>query len=143
MRNTVLILTSSLMIASMALAHNGVKNPAVMARMQGMEQIGAASKVLGNMARGRVAFDAEGAASAKAALAQHAAEIPALFEAQEDDPKSEALPAIWSDFADFTAKADALRDAAEAMDVTSAETIAAGMGTVGGACRSCHKAYRK
>ncbi|NQY62048.1 MAG: cytochrome c, partial [Cognatishimia sp.] len=61
MRKTVLILTSSLMIASMALAHNGVKNPAVMARMQGMEQIGAASKVLGNMARGRVAFDAEAA----------------------------------------------------------------------------------
>lgn len=143
MRKTVLILTSSLMIASMALAHNGVKNPAVMARMQGMEQIGAASKVLGNMARGRIAFDAEAAASAKAALAQHAAEIPALFEAQEDDPKSEALPAIWSDFADFTAKADALRDAAEAMDVTSAETIAAGMGAVGGSCRSCHKAYRK
>jgi cytochrome c556 len=143
MRKTVLILTSSLMIASMALAHNGVKNPAVMARMQGMEQIGAASKVLGNMARGRVAFDAEAAASAKAALAQQAAEIPVLFEAQEDDPKSEALPAIWSDFADFTAKADALRDAAEAMDVTSAETIAAGMGAVGGSCRSCHKAYRK
>ena len=143
MRKTVLILTSSLMIASMALAHNGVKNPAVMARMQGMEQIGAASKVLGNIARGRVAFDAEAAASAKAALAQQAAEIPVLFEAQEDDPKSEALPAIWSDFADFTAKADALRDAAEAMDVTSAETIAAGMGAVGGSCRSCHKAYRK
>ena len=143
MRKTVLILTSSLMIASMALAHNGVKNPAVMARMQGMEQIGAASKVLGNMARGRVAFDAEAATSAKAALAQHAAEIPALFEAQEDDPKSEALPAIWSDFADFTAKADTLRDAAKAMDVTSAETIAAGMGEVGGACRSCHKAYRE
>ena len=143
MRKTVLILTSSLMIASMALAHNGVKNPAVMARMQGMEQIGAASKVLGSIARGRVAFDAGAAASAKAALAQHAAEIPALFEAQEDDPKSEALPAIWSDFADFTAKADALRDAAEAMDVTSAETIAAGMGAVGGSCRSCHKAYRK
>lgn len=143
MRKTVLILTSSLMIASMALAHNGVKNPAVMARMQGMEQIGAASKVLGNMARGRVAFDAEAAALAKAALAQHAAEIPALFEAQEDDPKSEALPAIWSDFADFTAKAEALRDAAEAMDITSAETIAAGMGAVGGACRSCHKAYRE
>ncbi|MCH2250555.1 MAG: cytochrome c [Cognatishimia sp.] len=143
MRKTVLILTSSLMIASMALAHNGVQNPAVMARMQGMEQIGAASKVLGNMARGRVAFDAGTAASAKAALAQHAAEIPALFEAQEDDPKSEALPAIWSDFADFTAKADALRDAAETMDVTSAETIAAGMGEVGGSCRSCHKAYRE
>ena len=143
MRKTVLILTSGLMIASMALAHNGVQNPAVMARMQGMEQIGAASKVLGNMARGRVAFDAEAAAAAKAALAQHAAEIPALFEAQEDDPKSEALPAIWSDFADFTAKADALRDAAEAMDVTSAKTIAAGMGAVGGSCRSCHKAYRK
>ena len=143
MRKTVLILTSSLMIASMALAHNGVKNPAVMARMQGMEQIGAASKVLGSIARGRVAFDAGAAASAKAALAQHAAEIPALFEAQEDDPKSEALPAIWSDFADFTAKADALKDAAEAMDVTSAETIAAGMCAVGGSCRSCHKAYRK
>lgn len=143
MRRTVLTLTASLMIASMALAHNGVQNAKVMARMQGMEQIGAASKTLGSMARGRVAYDADAAAAAKAALAQHAGEIAALFEENATDPKSEAVPAIWENFADFTDKADALRDAAEALDISSADSIGAGMGAIGGACRSCHRAYRQ
>ncbi|WP_370230086.1 cytochrome c [Cognatishimia sp.] len=143
MRRTALIMSASLMIATVALAHNGVQNPAVMARMQGMEQLGAASKVLGNMARGRVAFDAEAAAAAKAALVQHASEIPALFEAQEDDPKSEARAEIWEDFAGFTENANALKDAAEALDITNADTIGSGMGAIGGTCRSCHRSYRQ
>ena len=104
----------------MALAHAGVENPAVKARMDAMSDIGAGTKVLGNMARGRVAFDAA-EAEAEAALARiatRAAETPALFEAQEDDPKSEALPAIWADFADFSAIAGDLRRAAEGGDAS-------------------------
>lgn len=143
MRSTAVIFTASLMIASMALAHNGVKNAQVMARMQGMEQIGAASKTLGNMARGRLAYDADAAAAAKAALTLHAGEIAGLFEENASDPKSEALPVIWEDFADFTAKADALTQAAEALDISSADSIGAGMRAIGGSCRSCHSTYRQ
>ena len=37
---------------------------------------------------------------------------------------------------------EALGDAAGAMDVASAETIGAGMGALGGACKDCHSTYR-
>ena len=33
-------------------------------------------------------------------------------------------------------------DAAGAVDVASAETIGAGMGAIGGACKDCHTSYR-
>ena len=40
------------------------------------------------------------------------------------------------------ADAKALGDAAGAMDVASAESIGAGMGALGGACKDCHTDFR-
>ena len=131
--------------AGAVVAHEGVQNAAVKARMDGMVELGAGLKVLGNMAKGTLAFDADQARAAAAAIAAAAAETPALFEAQEDDPKSEALPAIWTNFADFTAKAEALEAAANAAasNISSVEDIRAALGAIGGECRSCHTAYRE
>ena len=134
---------ASLTIATTAWAHSGVKNPQVQAWMHGMEQISAATKVLGNMARGRADYDSDAAEAAKAALVRHATDIPVLFKVQATDPKSDALPAIWEDYADFTEKAAALGKAAEQLDVSSADTIGAGMRAVGATCKSCHGAYRR
>ena len=143
MHKHAVILIASLAIGTTALAHSGVKNPQVQAWMQGMEQISAATKVLGNMARGRADYDSDAAEAAKAALVSHATDIPVLFKAQETDPKSDALPAIWEDYADFTEKAGALRVAAEQLDTSSADAIGAGMRAVGATCKSCHGAYRR
>ena len=134
---------ASLTIATTAWAHSGVKNPQVQAWMHGMEQISAATKVLGDMARGRADYDSDAAEAAKAALVSHATDIPVLFKVQETDPKSDALPAIWEDYADFIEKAAALGKAAEQLDVSSADTIGAGMRAVGATCKSCHGAYRR
>lgn len=81
---------------------------AVKARMDAMSVIGAQMKVLGNMAKGQVAFDASAAQAAAALVAEQAAAVPALFETQVDDPKSEADPAIWTNYPDFSAKAGRL-----------------------------------
>lgn len=143
MRRFFLTLGGASLIATVVFAHEGVKDPDVMKRMKGMTEIGAASKVLGNMARGRVAFDPEAAQAAQASLILHASEIATVFETPASDPKSEALPAIWENFADFTSKADALTAAAEALDVTSADGIAAGIRAIGASCRSCHSVYRQ
>lgn len=143
MQKHAITLIASLTIATTALAHSGVKNPQVQAWMHGMEQISAATKVLGNMARGRADYDSDAAEAAKAALVSHATDIPVLFKSQETDPKSDALPAIWEDYADFTEKAAALRMAAEQLDASSADTIGAGMRAVGATCKSCHGAYRR
>ena len=95
MQKAMKIVTVALVLgAGAALAHTGVQNKAVKARMAGMGELGAGLKVLGNMAKGTLAFDADQARGAAAEIARAAAETPALFETQKNNPKSEALPAI-------------------------------------------------
>ncbi|MCB1350342.1 MAG: cytochrome c [Maritimibacter sp.] len=131
--------------ASAALGHGGVQNAAVLARMEAMKAIGDATKVLGEMAKGAVAFDANAARAAAETIATHAADTPALFEAREADPKSEAKPGIWENFADFTAKAKDLEGLAGdlATGLDSPEPLRAGLGQLGDACKACHTEYRE
>lgn len=117
-------------------------DPTVKARQELMDAQIASVKVLGGMAGGKVAFDAAAAEAAKVALVASSAEIAAKFETQAEDPASKSKPEIWTNWEDFVAKAGALNAAASAMDVTSAETIGAGMGAIGDACTACHKAYQ-
>ncbi len=128
-----------------AFAHSGVQNQTVMARMEAMKSIGGAMKVLGSMAKGQADFDAGAAQTAAAAIARHSAETPALFEARETDPKSEAKPAIWADFADFTAKADALESAALEISetLTTPDELVPSVQRLGQACKACHSLYRE
>lgn len=125
-----------------AAAAQQAANPVVRDRMAAMDTIRVNTGVLGNMASGRAAFDADAAIAAKTALAAVAAELPALFEAPETDPLSKASARIWSDYAGFTREAEVLLTAAEALDTSSLDGIKAGMGAVGGTCRACHQAYR-
>lgn len=134
-----------LVFAGAAFAHSGVKNPAVMARMDAMSAIGAEMKTLGEMAKGAVAFDLEKARAATAAIARHSADTPALFEAKEDDPKSEAKPEIWNNFADFAQKSDALTEIA--LDLSQAlqseADLPQAVAALGNACKACHGPYRE
>lgn len=132
-------------VAFAAFAHSGVKNPAVMARMEGMKSMGLAVKTLGDMAKGKVAFDADAVALALERLALEAERTEALFEAKEDDPKSEALPVIWTQFADFEAKAHALEAvlAAQNQDMSDAANLGPTLKAIGAQCSACHKIYRK
>ncbi|WP_367181467.1 cytochrome c [uncultured Mameliella sp.] len=83
--------------------------------------------------------------SAAAAIARHSAKTPALFEARETDPKSEAKPAIWADFADFTAKAEALESAALEISetLTTPDELVPSVQRLGQACKACHSLYRE
>ena len=132
------------LIAVPSYAHEGVKNPAVAARMHTMSEIGAATKVLGDMAKGASAFDAASANAATLKISTEASKIADLFHAQEDDPKSEALPEIWTDFPDFTAKAAALKSAAEGVGtLVSLDDVKAALPKIGATCSACHKPYRE
>lgn len=136
-----LIVTLTL-TAGVAIAKEGVQDPTVKARMELMETVGASTKVLGDMATNKAPFDASAAAAAKAALVAAAADIPAKFETEADDPVSEARPDIWMNTEGFVEKAQALETAAGAIDVASLEGIQAGMGDIGGSCKSCHTDFR-
>ena len=117
-------------------------DPDAIARQTLMGTIGKNTKILGEMAGGKVAFDAAAADAAKVALAEASGKIAATFKPQGTDAGSEAKPEIWANWDDFLLKADGLTKAATALDATSVEGVQAGMGGVGGACKDCHTKYR-
>jgi len=128
--------------AGVAIAKEGVQDPTVKARMDLMGSIGMNTKVLGDMAGGKAPFDAAAAEAAKTALVAAATQIPAAFETEADDPVSEARPDIWMNMEGFVEKAKGLETAAGAIDVSSLESVQAGMGAIGGACKACHSDFR-
>ena len=136
---------TAILVAGTALAHSGVKNPAVKARMDAMMAIGKETKTLGEMAKGAMPFDLKAAQTAAAAIADHAASTPGLFEANETDPKSEAKASIWVNFDDFTAKATELEVVAKDLSssITSSDDLGSAMMALGATCKSCHAAYRE
>ena len=123
-------------------AHEGVKNPTVKARMDVMMQIGAATKVLGDMAKGVTPFDGGLATRAASDLAATSDTVPSLFSTQESDPKSEARPEIWTNFEDFVVKSDALTQAALQADVSSLNSLRQSLRQIGNTCKDCHADYR-
>lgn len=133
----------ALLTTGMAFAKDGVTNPIVKERMDNMQTIRANMATLGGMASGKATFDEAAAVAAKTALAAAAAEIVSKFQANESDPVSEAQPAIWTNFEDFTAKAEPLVTTAEAINTSSIDALKASIGPVGTTCKSCHEAYRK
>ncbi|MGB0661783.1 MAG: c-type cytochrome [Mangrovicoccus sp.] len=115
----------------------------VEARQAAMKTIGQNMKALGTMAKGAMPFDAAVANASAAAIAAEAAKISALFETQAHTGDDEALPAIWENYADFTAKGEALASAASSVSIASKEDLGAAMGQIGGSCKACHSKYKK
>jgi cytochrome c556 len=137
------IMIGAVVIAGAAYAKGDRTDPNAKARSDLMRDIGKNTGILGDMAGGKAAYDAAAAEAAKAALIADAAAIEAAFKDQgAADPASEAKAEIWTEWDDFLADAKMLGDAATAMDVASAETIGAGMGALGGACKDCHTEFR-
>jgi cytochrome c556 len=137
-----LFAASMVFAAGVSFAHADATDPNVIARQDLMKVIGGSTKTLGDMAGGKAAYDAAAAETAKAAMIAASADIEAKFMTQTTDPEQEAKPEVWTNWDDFLVKAKALNDAATALDTSSAETIGAGMGAIGGSCKSCHTDYR-
>lgn len=128
-----------------ALSHSGVTNKDVMARMMVMSTISEQMKVIGAMAKGETQFDPAVAQSALIEIAAQSAQIPSMFETRADDPKSEALPAIWERFDTFVARAEDSVTVAErlAATITTEADLGPAMGQLGAACKACHADFRK
>lgn len=128
--------------AGVAFAETEATDANVIARQALMKTIGMNTKTLGDMAGGKADFDAAAAEAAKAAIIAASAEIGAKFETQAADPGTEAKPEIWTNWDDFVKKGQALNAAATALDASSLDSVKAGMGAIGGACKDCHTSYR-
>lgn len=129
--------------AGPAWPHDGVKDPAVMARMMSMSQMGKALKVLTDMAKGVEPLHQGKARMARDTIALQSGRITTLFTEPATDPKTEALPAIWENWADFSARAETLNTKAPALDFRDRAALADTLGGVAGNCRACHKTYRE
>ncbi|WP_431301054.1 cytochrome c [Tabrizicola sp. BL-A-41-H6] len=143
MKFTKYLAVGAILIAGAAFAEGDRTDPNAKARSDLMRTIGKNTGILGDMAGGKAAYDAAAAEAAKAAIVEASAGIEVAFKEQGGaDPATEAKPAIWENWDEFLKDAGALNAAATALDVASAETIGAGMGAIGGACKDCHTEFR-
>jgi cytochrome c556 len=129
-------------LTAAAIHAHTVENPAVQKRMDVMKEIKGAMGVLGGMAKGALAFDAAAAGAAQNTLIEQSGMVAATFEANETDPKSEALPSIWENWDTFVEMADDLTFAAEGLDASSLDGVRGGLGNIGASCGACHKKFR-
>jgi len=116
--------------------------PQIAARQEVMKQQAGANRVIVPMVRGEQPFNMASAKQAANTLVTTAKQIPGAF-----GPGTEggnALPAVWTNKADFDAKAKALEDAATRLAAAPDEAaFKAAFPAVGQACGGCHTPYRK
>lgn len=122
---------------------------AVLTRQGLLKVMGMYMAPLGGMLKNKVPFDAAVAAKSGQHIAELGSMIPDVFAADtrnKTSAKTKAQDGIWTNQADFKAKADDLVKAANAL-VEAAKggekgaTLKAA-GAVGKACGSCHDNYR-
>lgn len=120
------------------------------AREDFMKVFGQNMKVLSDMAKGDVAYDEAAASAAAAAIEEQSGkDLAALLvpgSSSDDVDESRALPAIWDNVEDVTAKfADLNEAAAGASEAVKGgqDNIGPVLQKLGGTCKACHDDYRQ
>jgi cytochrome c556 len=117
-------------------------------RQEAMKGMGGAMRTLTPMVRGEQPWNQGSVVQAATTVNSTAKVIPSVFPAGTgpDAGKTDALPAIWTNNADFAAKAKALEDAsAQLLQLAQAGNEAgakAQFANIGRACGGCHETYR-
>jgi cytochrome c556 len=148
------ILIASALIAGtagLALAGGHGGNPAVKARQSHMQLYQHNLGLLGNMAKGEVAYDADTAQAAAnnlaslTTLAHVGYWTPGTSNADLGE-ETRALPALWEAGSKAGEIGGQLAEAAANLASVAGngqDAIGPALGPVGGACTECHKAYRQ
>lgn len=107
-----------------ALAHSGATG-VMKERMDAMGEMGDAMKSLTPMMRGQTAYDPDVVRNAADTMVRHAGtQMTELFPEGSNGAPSEALDAIWEDWEEFAALAEALRTSAEGMKLAADNGLA-------------------
>ena len=104
---TAALLLSAFALGGQALAHSGAMG-IVKERMDSMATLGDHAKAVGDMLKGKTAFEVSVVEEAAEVFVSHGERMPLLFPdtvASREGAKTEALPAIWDNWEDFTALA--------------------------------------
>lgn len=120
------------------------------ARSAQFKDVGKAWEPIANMLRRKQPYDGAIVEKQSAQVAELSKKIPSLFEVDTrafKDLKTESLDGIWTNQADFNAKADAFTRAAQALNEASkgggdAAAFTKNAVAIGKTCSSCHDSYR-
>lgn len=134
-----------LVISSVAFAHSGVKDQNVKERMMVMKAMADNTKVIGQMLKRKTQFDANEAKSALERLSSLSLKTPKVFTVNATDPKSEAKPAIWDEFDEFTKLSLELAETSIALanSIENIEDLRPALKRISSGCKSCHSKYRE
>jgi cytochrome c556 len=129
--------------ATFALAHEGATG-VVKERMELMKQQQKDAKLISDMIKGKAKFDTAKAVAAARDLVTTSQKIPDLFPKGSDGHPSEALPAVWTDWDQFTGDAKDLETVAGKLGETleSNGDWKSDFAKVSEACKSCHESFR-
>ncbi|MXQ10036.1 c-type cytochrome [Microvirga makkahensis] len=111
-----------------------------------MKQMGAQTRPIGGMLRGQEPFDLAKVQAGLKVFAENSQKAAPLFpESTKDAPKTEALPSIWENKAQFESILTKLnRDATAALaSIKDEATLKAEMPKVLQNCGACHNDFRK
>jgi cytochrome c556 len=121
----------------------------ITARQEAMKAQGGAARTLTQMVRGEQPWNQQAAVQALTTINTTAKQIPTLFKdnvAAPADVKTDALPVIWTNKADFEAKAKALDEASgkvlQLAQAGNEAEVKAQFPTIGRSCGGCHETYR-
>lgn len=134
-----------LVISSVAFAHSGVKDQNVKERMMVMKAMADNTKVIGQMLKRKTQFDANEAKSALERLSSLSLKTPKVFTVNATDPKSEAKPAIWDEFDEFTKLSLELAETSIVLanSIENIEDLRPALKRISSGCKSCHSKYRE
>ena len=138
---TVVLITAS----SIVFAHSGVKDKNVKERMMLMKEMANNTKTIGQMLKGKTPFDANEAKLALERLSSLSLETPKVFKINASDPKSEARPAIWDEFDEFTRLSKDLAETSLLLagSIDSIDDLRPALKGVSSGCKACHRQYRQ
>ena len=145
----VLVLSLAFVMAPLGtsdtLAHSGVLNKDVAARMKLMSSMGRNMGVLGKMLQKKAPFDQGKAVEAINNIEQLAVETPTVFEKRVLDPKSEAKELIWEEFKSFTKISTGLAISAKQLSssMKSFDDLRPALITLSQSCKECHSRFRE
>lgn len=130
-----------------AVVAHGEATGVVKERMEMMKGVGDNMKQVGAMIKGQVAFDSIVIANNAQAISDAAPQIPELFPNDSLHKPTEALPAIWEEWEQFSALSVKLSDEAKKLQETARggdkRAITRQFAKLGKVCSSCHTDYRK
>ncbi len=152
-----LLFLGVMVMGGQVMAHSGAMG-VVKERMDAMTTLGDHAKAVGDMLKGKTAFELTAVETAAQAFVTHGEQIPALFPDTNESrtgSKTEALPAIWENWEDFTALSTQLTEDSRTLAMVTAElstgaksandqsrAVRAAFFRASKSCSGCHERFR-